>query len=323
MNTPVYLAEPTEEDVLNVLKAAGTQTGLIDRDVKEVTRLSEQAFQVAIAAGDLILRFPKDAAGLALLEKEERVQRELRERVVLLLPDTCVYAALPGLPAFGVHHMIPGGPLTTDLYTDLSPAARDRLVFDLSTFFDQTHRVPLAQACAWLGRSSEENSPEVLVSVYGRPGWFGGAAAIELRKSLAQALTLDELNQLEETIHQFEELESRFIDLVFGHGDLHGYNVAMGLDRLGPRLVGVFDLGCTGILDIHEDFFRLSLVSEDLLERVLDYYHGMNQARQLERQRIAVYYRAFLFYLMGEQAGSSLAHLKHLLSKHIRYFQSR
>jgi aminoglycoside phosphotransferase len=108
--------------------------------------------------------------------------------------------------------------------------------------------------------------------------------------------------------------------MVFGHGDMHGHNMAVAEDASGLRLVGAFDLGCTGIMDVHEDLFRLSLVSEALLDRVIAGYHDLaGQTRSLDRGRLATYYCAFLFYLMDGTSGAGLQHLKRLLRTHIAY----
>ena len=131
--------------------------------------------------------------------------------------------------------------------------------------------------------------------------------------------TLSDL--FEETVSLFEALKISPGFMVFGHGDMHGFNMAMGIEPTGNRLIGVFDLECAGILDIHEDFFRLSLVSEDLLEHVLAAYQNMSDRTcPINRDRIAIYYRAFLFYLMAEVPEENLAHLKAMLQKHLEYY---
>lgn len=186
---------------------------------------------------------------------------------------------------------------------------------DLANFFYETHSIPLAKACQWLGFQEDE---EILTAAYGKPGWFGGEASVAICASLAAVLNTQEMNLFEEVVNLFEALPVEPGYMVFGQGDLHGYNMAIGEDALGPKLIGVFDLGCTGILDIHEDFFRLSLVSEDLLERVIEKYQELTgQARILRRDRIAIYYQAFLFYLMGESAGENLGYLKKMLQRHM------
>ena len=67
--------------------------------------------------------------------------------------------------------------------------------------------------------------------------------------------------------------------------------------------------------------FRLSLVSEDLVERVMAAYQALSsQARTLDRDRIATFYRAFLFHLMVGKTGERLDHLKRLLREHLVYY---
>jgi hypothetical protein len=284
----------------------------------------QDTYKVTGPNGDFIVRFPRDEAHLAVLGKEERIQTELRDRVTLLIPDTSVIDGLDGYPKFAIHRMIPGDPLTSDCYASLSWAARNRLVGDLANFFHETHSVPQKVACDWLGIPfDEERTLAELVSAQGKPVWFGPGAVAEMRPRLKSLIDDYQKGLFEETVRLFATLESDPHYMVFGHGDIHGYNIAMGQDHVGAKIVGVFDLGCAGILDIHEDFFRLSLVSEDLLERVIGTYQNLaGQTRSLNRDRIAIYYRAFLFYLMVGQSGTSLNHLKRLLHRHIEYYDA-
>jgi len=286
-----------------------------------VTRLGTGTYQVAGSKGDFILRFPRDEAHLAMLKREEAIQRGLRARVTVIIPDTTVIADLDPSPAFAIHRMIPGQPLTSDCYAHLSPATRDRLVADLANFFRETHSVPLEVACEWLGIPfAGARTVAELAATQGKPTWFGPAAVAEMRPGLVPLLDDHQMALFEDTARRCEALETDSRLLVFGHGDLHGYNVAMADDDLGPRFAGAFDLGCAGILDVHEDFFRLSLVSEDLLERVIEAYQRLpGQWRALRWDRIAIYYRAFLFYLMAELPGETLGHLKALLQSHLEY----
>jgi aminoglycoside phosphotransferase len=217
--------------------------------------------------------------------------------------------------------MIPGQPLTTHHLDGMSPAARDRLVADLASFFRDTHSIPLQVACEWLGIPFDEGSTVIrLAEMRGKPTWFSPEAAAEMRPKLLPLLNSPQRARFEDTVQRFEALETDPDNMVFGHGDLHGYNVALDDDVLGLKLSGVFDLGCAGILDIHEDFFRLSLIGEDLLEQVIQAYQGLSvRKRTLRRERIAVYYRAFLFHLMVGKSGERLSHLKALLDRNLVY----
>ena len=315
-----------EGDVSAILRAPEVIDCLVNNrpgdwaeDDLRVSRRSAKAFQVTVSEGNFIVRFPSDEGELSRLRKEESVQKELRGKVHLKIPDTRVLEP-EDFPTFAIHRMIPGQPLTSDLYVHLSPGAHDRLIMDLANFFYETHGVPLAIACKWLGIQEDE---EKLAAAYGKPGWFGGETSAGMRASLATVLDAQEMKLFEEVVNLFAALPVEPGYMVFGHGDMHGFNMAIGADALGPRLVGVFDLGCTGVLDIHEDFFRLSLVSEDLLEKVIEKYQDLTgRVRTLQRDRIAIYYRAFLFYLMCELPGENPDHLKKMLQRHVEYYHN-
>jgi aminoglycoside phosphotransferase (APT) family kinase protein len=282
----------------------------------------ESTYQAITSQGNFVIRFPHNLKDYALLKKEEKVQIGFRSWVNLKIPETRVYDEVYGCPVFAVHALIPGEPLDSKLYESMSPGARYRLITDLANFFNQSHRVPLTLACEWLNiKSWGESTAEALAPMYGKPAWFEPKAVTLIGLALSTVLEVNQINLFNETVVLFEGLDTDAHNLVFGHGDLHGYNMAMETDELGPKLSGVFDLGCTGILDAHEDFFRLSLISEDLLERVIYIYQNFsNPKRLLNRQRLAIYYRAFLFYLMAEQVEGNLQPLVDLLAKHVEYY---
>jgi aminoglycoside phosphotransferase (APT) family kinase protein len=319
---PIIRYPLDEDEVLAILRTPEMHSFLGGSDVEDrsVSRLSEKAFQITNSSEYYIIRFPPNEDELRRLKKEALVQMTLKDRVQLQIPAAQVLG-IEGFPTFAIHQLIPGQPLTSEIYDCLSAEARDRLISDLANFFYETHCIPLEIACEWLGIQKDEDR---LTTAYGKPGWFGGEASPAIRASLVSVLDTAEMELFDEVVTLFDALPLEPGDLVFGHGDLHGYNMAIGEDDLGPKLIGVFDLGCTGILDIHEDFFRLSLVSEDLLERVIETYQDLaSQKRTLRRDRIAIYYRAFLFYLMGEMSGEDLTHLKGLLKKHLEYHHAK
>lgn len=281
----------------------------IGADVRAVA-LSRRGdtYRVSGSNGDFIVRFPREASRLAALYREERIGRGLRGRVTLRLPDTQVVDDLEGIPPFAIHRMIPGEPLTTETYSQSAPPVRERLVGDLARFFRETHAIPLETACGWLDIPFDEE-----LAARSKPSWFDPAAVRAMRPPLDEDLA----HLFEDTVRRFETLPVDPGCLVFGHGDIHGYNVAVGQDERGPKVIGFFDLECAGILDIHEDLFRLSLVSEELLEDVIAAYQALpGPDRPIDRGRIVLYYRAFLFYLMVGQTEEGLAHLKRLVRRH-------
>lgn len=282
------------------------------------------AFQVNSAGQSYIVRLPRDETHLVSLRQEARIATALQGRVSLRVPETQIVEGLSDTLPFAIHRMIPGEPLETDAYTQSSPAARDRLVAELAHFFRQMHSIPLSHACEWLGIPCEtDDLAQKLSPRYGKPRWFDDDAITDLRSNLNSVLDENTWPVFEHTAACFQALDTRPEYMVFGHGDLHGYNAAVGQDDLGPKLIGVFDLENTGILDLHEDFFRLSLVSEEMLEDVLRAYQRLpGPPRQFDRARIAVYYRAFLFHLMVGKSGEHLEHLYRLLDNHLTYYRT-
>jgi len=286
-----------------------------------ITALEEgkNIFQASGPEGDFILRFPESRAALELLQKEARLQAGMHQRVKVQLPDTQIIEAGGLVPPFAVHRKIAGSPLTSARLAGISAVECSCLVEDLVDLFYSLHQIGLGEACSWLNMDPAlGGNTQALAERFGKPLWFSPGEVSALRKKLRRKVNADERDNFEQIVRDFEYVKPEPAYMVFGHGDLHGYNMAVLEGPYGCRLNGVFDLGCSGILDIHEDFFRLSLVSEMLLDEVLGAYQEKT-GRVLDRQRIGLYYRAFLFYLMADQKGAGLEHLKQMLANHLSY----
>jgi aminoglycoside phosphotransferase (APT) family kinase protein len=324
MQDQIFAGNLNENEVTRIIRTYPAYGGL-DGQIGTLFKInfsSGSTYQALTSNGDFIFRFPPNVTQYNRLKKEERIQKGLSGLINLRIPDTRVYDEAYGCPIFAVHSRIPGEPLESSLFDRLSPGERYRLITDLANFFYQTHRIPLPLACEWLGMQSwGESTAEVLAPIYGKPGWFEPKKVTVIGQVLSSVLENEQINLFNETVECFEGLDTDPHDLVFGHGDLHGYNMAIEADESGLKLAGVFDFGRASILDLHEDFFRLSLISEDLLERVIVIYQNFsNQQRILDRRRLAIYYRAFLFYLMAELAEGDLQPLSDLLAKHVDHY---
>ena len=316
----------TETQLIDVLTApeVSQRLGLHLGPDAQAVALSARGniFQVTDACQRHIVRLHRDHTHLVSLRREARIATALAGHLSLRVPDTRVIEGLSEHPIFAIHAMIPGEPLDTEHCTHARPSVRERLVADLALFFRQMHAISLDQACTWLGVDGKtDDLATELAPRYGKPLWFDAKAVQEMRPALDSVLDDTTWPIFEHTVARFEALDPKPEYMVFGHGDLHGYNAAVDQDDLGPKLAGVFDLENTGILDIHEDFFRLSLVSEPMLEDILHVYQCLPGAvRAIDRARIAVYYRAFLFYLIVGQTGQRLENLRQLLQKHLAYY---
>ena len=329
----------TEGDVARLLSSpelagpAGSLVGPCPR--VRLLRGRGQVFAVAGPAGEFVVRFPADEAALSRLRHEERVRRGMGRVVPVRVPDTRVVVPGDGQPVFAIHRMIPGKDWEHYRYEDLSDEARSALAADLIGFLHATHSVPLSDACEWLGIGyTGESTRKELARLEGKPGWFAPANVAEIGRRLLHRLDGELTDLFEDTAERFERLEALPEHMVFGHGDLHGGNLALVEDGIGPRLVGVFDLENAGILDIHYDFCRLNLIDDDLQDRVVVGYRALHErSRPLDGNRIEIYSRAFLLYLMGEQPEAdgriSVARLANyqslveLLRRHVEHHDAR
>ena len=307
---------------------SAAQAGCILTDEAQISALDETKaiFQAVTPGGVFILRFALSEKHLRILHKEERIQAGLGGCLPVQIPNTQIIPSGAGLPPYAIHSKIMGEPLTETCLQKLSVRERRRLVSDLVDLFHSLHNISLQTACAWLEPDfhpiacQDHVSRQALAGLVGKPLWFNAPAVEELRPKLSLRLDKSERDSFEQTVTEFNQIPLYPAGLVFGHGDLHGFNMAVLAAPDGYRLNGVFDLGCTGILDIHEDFFRLSLVSERLLDEILQAYQDLTAWRfTLNRERISVYYRAFLFYLMADQQGAGLEKLRRMLAKHTLY----
>jgi aminoglycoside phosphotransferase (APT) family kinase protein len=266
-------------------------------------------YKVHSDRGVCVVRFPASEGQEAALRKESRIAQALRPLVRLALPEPAVFSAESGRPAFAVHRWIDGGPLTTEMYVHMAEEARHKLAQDLAEFLATVHSVDLAEAATWY---SHEKVEHLTPPNYGKPGWFDGNLRSRIPAVLNPRLEPNLVLAVTEIVRDFEALTVSGAELVFGHGDIHGYNLAMRPTANGYELSGVFDFELAGVQDVHEDFFRLHFVASDLVERTVGAYDKKRGHKvTLDRARIRLYWRAFLIYLM----------LKHLEMGNLDLFQ--
>ena len=247
--------------------------------------------------GTCVVRFPLDARKEAALKREARATKELHPLVRIDIPETTFFSSENGRPALAIHRWIDGVPLTTEMYDGMSDESRHDLAHDLAEFLVTVHAVDLAEAATWCGVGSLEHLPPG----YGKPQWFDEDLRARTPKALHPQLEPGLITVVTETIREFEELVVSREELVFGHGDIHGFNLAMRPTAKGYGLGGIFDFEIAGIQDTHEDFFRLYFISSDLVDRTVGAYEGKREHEApLDRARIHLYWRAFLIYLMME-----------------------
>ena len=253
-------------------------------------------------SGISVVRFPLDCGQASALQKEANITSHVQELVKIELPDISFFPQNEHRPALAVHRWIDGEPLTTEMYDALAETSKETLSDDIAGFLSTLHAVDLLEAARWCG-ITESDLAEQDPSAFGQPKWFD----LNMRERVSQMVASSRDERVssiaEQTLAEFERVAVTREQLVFAHGDVHGYNLAMRHAGGTYRLVGIFDFAIAGILDVHEDFFRLFFVSSDLVERVVRSYASKSGATglpALQMLRIDSYWRAFLLYLMVE-----------------------
>jgi aminoglycoside phosphotransferase (APT) family kinase protein len=270
-------------------------------DIRHAEKLSDAPWQGVVYKvhadhGACVVRFPVSEEQEVALVREARITKALRPLVDIDLPEPTVFPAEGERPALAVHPWVDGEPLTPEMYEQMSETSKDGLACDLAGFLAAVHAIDLAQAAAWCG---DEGAEYWTQPGYGKPGWFGDDLRARIPGALNPHLEPRLVSAVAEAVQGFEALAVSGTDLVFAHGDIHGFNLAMRPTARGYALGGVIDFGIAGIQDAHEDFFRLYFIASDLVERTVAAYEGLRQA-SLDRARIDLYWRAFLIYLMVE-----------------------
>ncbi len=258
-------------------------------------------YKVSSETVPCVLRFPLDGSQERALWREAIITGQIRDLARIEVPDTTYLHGSEDRPPLAVHRWVAGGPLTTEMYHTLREPAKQQLADDLADFLAAMHGVALGEYARWC--ETQPDAERLDLSAFGPPGWFDGKM-----RDLVANLPRDRLGQevsaaVQTTLVQFEELTVTAQQLVFGHGDVHGFNLAMRATGDTFRLRGIFDFGIAGIIDAHEDFFRLYFISADLVARVLASYTERSRVNDLpgiHPERIELYWRAFLLYLMVE-----------------------
>jgi aminoglycoside phosphotransferase (APT) family kinase protein len=272
-------------------------------EVQPLSEAPDRCFTYTVQAenGRCVVRIPRDHAQELALRKEARLIQHLHGVVNVDIPDTTFFPAHDGFPAYAIYRWVEGEPLTSDMVQHMPEASKQELADDLAEFLIRMHNVTLSEAVRWCDPAFAGSTAELLER-YGKPAWFAGETRQRAVTRLKPFIDGWLAELLDQTVARFEGLELNETFLVLGHGDVHGFNLAMRLTASGYKLGGVLDFGISGIQDVHEDLFRLNFVGAELLQRVVHaYVQRGGKHRQIDAVRIELYWRAFLFYLMLEQ----------------------
>jgi hypothetical protein len=220
---------------------------------------------VALAVGDLVFKFPRNATAATALRREASLLRQIGPVVSMPVPrmDLCETPTL-----FSSHLGIAGEHLLTEAYERLGDTQRQALGDALGLFYAQLHAMPVTTmieagalpAYQWLDAPTIERQSFPLLDATER-AWAG-------------------------------RILSRWVALgpdpygnIYGYFDGHGWNMAF--DHEHGRLNGLYDFADSGIGPLHQEFLYSSFISADLTARIVDAYER-HAGRLLDRERIAV-----------------------------------
>lgn len=228
--------------------------------------LAEGWDSFALEITDRIFKFPRSAGAETSLLREAAILDIVAEHVSLPVPRLHIHDRETA--PFSQHRKLPGEHLLRHDYERLEEGARDELARRLAEFYTQVHAIPLARVKA-AGIGPVEALPE--------PEW------LELRVgNLPPHLT----RFAARAIAEWRKERARSADLVFGHFDGHGWNMAFDHER--AMLHGVYDFGDCGIGERHRDFSYANWVHYDLTNRIIGYYEESTGYR-IDRARVHLY----------------------------------
>lgn len=195
-------------------------------------------------ANGLVYRFPRHQAAAAKLDDEVAVLRVVHNQSwPIQLPVMREHT-----PEYSTYSYIPGEPLSSALLSTLSDADLQHAGHQLGAFLRQFHTLDHKVVDAKKTRQTTS-----LLDYY--TARINEAVGKNIHQKAAQALS---------------RLTASDLQSVVVHGDLHGLNMIM--DPITKSLNGVIDLSEIEIGDPHQDFRKLFMTDERLIEPAVKAY---------------------------------------------------
>jgi aminoglycoside phosphotransferase (APT) family kinase protein len=292
------------EQALEAL-AASDAADVLGRDVRISRALTggggRAVWELEATRGSFIARIV-DARDLDGLKREQRLG-EFLSFLPVEVPRLTLHEAPPGL-AIALHRKIQGEPFDPEAFAHCF-SARDREAFvsDVADLLNRLHAIPLEDACRCL-----ELNPltrREAARLFGCARWFDAA---QIEERLAAVLSADpKLDSLwQDTRSWLDAYSVDPDDMLFGHGDLHGGNMALLETSDGFRLNGVFDLQIGGIVHLYDEFLRIRLLDVSVGQKIVEAYNRLpGQTRTVNAVPLGHFYRAFVFYLLHQSTNES------------------
>jgi len=220
---------------------------------------------VAEINDEYIFRFPKYTD--STFYQEIKILDLLQEKTSVLTPKI---EFLGRSYTYMGYKKIPGNVLTSEVYETLSPAKREKLIFDLANFLKEFHAsISVAQAKE-MGLEVEDYESYLDL----------------IKKRLNNRFDDVQISSfIKSTCVEFASMANKQQNIVVLYNDLHTENIAF--DNINKRVVGIFDFGDVTIGDIHFDFHQLYKFDPNLMSAVALKYRELTGVN-LELRRMVV-----------------------------------
>lgn len=227
---------------------------------------------------ELIVRFPRFAAGIGTLRREAAILDGIRPFVSLPVPRV-VYASFdpPEVgQVFAGYHRLPGEPLRRETVARLDDAMRRRVAGQLGTFLRELHRVPFARAIP---------APLSLACGMAAPDWWSGWRDLyaRIRAAVFPRVAADVRASIAAHFEPFlaDDTGPAFTPALI-HGDFGTGNILF--DAASGTISGIIDFGSAGLGDPACDLAAILTYGEGFADLVLAGYPEL--AAALLRARI-------------------------------------
>lgn len=228
--------------------------------------LGSGAERLVLECDGWIFRFGLTEAAQQRLRHEAAMLGFLKPRITMSLPQMQLH---DGIEPFTQHLRLPGETLERAQYEVLDEGRRNALAMRVAQFYAELHALPLSRL-QQVGAAGVEPwmSPEEILA----------EAQPKLPKKLHPFL--------KRTVKAYRKLTIAGAELVFGHFDIHGGNMAF--DHQTGMLNGMFDFAAAGFGARHRDLATTSRTSADLTRRVLDRYEELARFK-VDRELVVLY----------------------------------
>jgi aminoglycoside 2''-phosphotransferase len=237
-------------------------------------RMPQGSDVVAIVLDEsIVFRFIEgnEAEDIVALLREIEILKRMRDLTSVPIPEYCF---LPDAPDFAGYWLVPGSPLTTERFLELSDSQRSAAAQELGEFVSDIHSLPVAEAKS-LGVDEEDQEERL-------PYYFSLAAR-----------TLDShRDRLDPEVRSvftrwLSEIDTTAYakDATFCHADIWHKHILH--DPALGRITGIIDWTNLCIDDRARDFAGCWTYGERFTDMVLAHYDGASE--NLKRRSLACY----------------------------------